>query len=226
MGGSCRGDGPSRTINREEFKLKGSERKGDNMSKITKGIQDKETFTRTKCTSTVVIYKYSSPSSFQLSKKNKKKSKCKEQLKDPITQRLLLLLGFFWRADTTEQVHICCCVTLSTLFTGLYTYTGAICSLRFTLQRSNTRLRLLTWPPTMGDTQHAHTHSRTHTLARSMHACETTQAHTRYYICTHTLTSNPSSHTRAILSSDNCHKRLSGWFTRTCVLYQSASSSM
>lgn len=57
------------------------------MSKITKGIQDKETFTRTKCTSTVVIYKYSSPSSFQLSEN--KKSKCKEQLKDPITQPFL-----------------------------------------------------------------------------------------------------------------------------------------
>lgn len=67
------------------------------MSKITKGIQDKETFTRTKCTSTVVIYKYSSPSSFQLSEN--KKSKCKEQLKDPITQA-------FWRADTIEHIHV------------------------------------------------------------------------------------------------------------------------
>lgn len=66
------------------------------MSKITKGIQDKETFTRTKCTSTV-IYKYSSPSSFQLSEN--KKSKCKEQLKDRITQ-------LFWRADTIEHVHV------------------------------------------------------------------------------------------------------------------------
>lgn len=82
---------------RRSFKLKGSERTGKYMSKITKGIQDKETFTRTKCTSTVVIYKYSSPSSFQLSEN--KKSKCKEQLKDPITQ-------LFWRADTIEHVHV------------------------------------------------------------------------------------------------------------------------
>lgn len=101
------------------------------MSKITKGIQDKETFTRTKCTSTVVIYKYSSPSSFQLSEN--KKSKCKEQLKDPITQ--LFLEGRYNRTYPHGR-----CVTLSTLFTGLYIHTGAICSLRFTLQRSKTRL--------------------------------------------------------------------------------------
>lgn len=126
------------------------------MSKITKGIQDKETFTRTKCTSTVVIYKYSSPSSFQLSEN--KKSKCKEQLKDPITQ-------LFWRADTIECPR-CRCVTLSTLFTRLYIHAGAICSLRFTLQRSKMRLRLLTWPLTMGDT-HMHTlsHAYTHRYA-------------------------------------------------------------
>ncbi len=65
------------------------------MSKITKGIQDKETFTRTECTLTV-IYKYSSPSSFQLSEN--KKSKCREQLKAPITQP-------FWRVDT-EHIHM------------------------------------------------------------------------------------------------------------------------
>ena len=56
-----------------------------------------ETFTRTKCTTTVVIYKYSSPSSFQLSEN--KKPKRKEQLEDPITQ-------LFWRADSTEHIHI------------------------------------------------------------------------------------------------------------------------
>lgn len=75
------------------------------MSKITEGIQDKETFTRTKCTSTV-IYKYSSPSSFQLSEN--KKSKCKEQLKDPMTQLL-------WRAETTQHVHI-----VAVLYSPLY----------------------------------------------------------------------------------------------------------
>lgn len=73
------------------------------MSKITKGIQDKETFTRTKCTSTVVIYKYSSPSSFQLSEN--KKSKCKEQLKDPITQ--LFLEGRYNRTYTHDAVSHC-----------------------------------------------------------------------------------------------------------------------
>lgn len=82
------GDGPSRTIHREEFKLN-DVRGGEYKSKITKSIQDKETFTRTECTSTV-IYKYSSPSSFQLSENN---SKYKEQLKDPLTQP-------FWRAET------------------------------------------------------------------------------------------------------------------------------
>lgn len=104
------------------------------MSKITKGIQDKETFTRTKCTSTVVIYKYSSPSSFQLSEN--KKSKSKEHLKAQITQPFLE-----GRYRTYPHGR---CVTLSTLFTGLYIHTGAICSLRFTLQRSKTRLRLQT----------------------------------------------------------------------------------
>lgn len=43
-----------------------------------------------------VIYKYSSPSSFQLSEN--KKSKCREQLKDPITQP-------FWRADSIELIQ-------------------------------------------------------------------------------------------------------------------------
>lgn len=87
------------------------------MSKITKGIQDKETFTRTECTSTVVIYKYSSPSSFQLSEN--KKSKCKEQLKDPITQ-------LFWRADTIEHIHM---VAVSHYLQDCtYIHTGAICS--------------------------------------------------------------------------------------------------
>lgn len=94
------------------------------MSKITKGIQDKETFTRTKCTSTVVIYKYSSPSSFQLSEN--KKSKCKGQLKDPITAAL--------EGRSNRTYPHGCRVKLSTLFTGLYIHTGAICSLRFTLQ--------------------------------------------------------------------------------------------
>ena len=64
----------------------GGGRGGGTCQKGTKGIQDKETFTRTECTSTVVIYKYSSPSSFQLSEN--KESKCKEQLKEPITQPL------------------------------------------------------------------------------------------------------------------------------------------
>lgn len=77
------------------------------MSKITKGIQDKETFTHTKCTSTV-IYKYSSPSSFQLSEN--KKSKCREQFKDPITQP-------FWRADTTAVCH-----TVHSIYRTVHTY--------------------------------------------------------------------------------------------------------
>ena len=62
------------------------------MSKKNKSIQDKETFTRT---STVVIYKYSSPSSFQLSEN--KESECQEQFKDLTAQP-------FWRADTTEYL--------------------------------------------------------------------------------------------------------------------------
>lgn len=56
-----RDERPSRTINREELKLEGSERRGGGeewgvgggtCQKRTKGIQDKGTFTRTKCTST------------------------------------------------------------------------------------------------------------------------------------------------------------------------------
>lgn len=118
------------------------------MSKITKGIQDKETFTRTKRTSTVVIYKYSSPSSFQLSEN--KKSKCKEQ-----SNNTAVLEGRYNRTYPHGR-----CVTLSTLFTGLYIHTGVICSLRFT------RLRLLTWPLNMDDT-HMHTlsHAYTHKYA-------------------------------------------------------------
>lgn len=66
-GGGGEGEGwgrPSRTINR---KLKGSG------GRSHQGIQDEGTFTRTMCTSTV-IYKYSSPSSFQLSE-NKQTNK-------------------------------------------------------------------------------------------------------------------------------------------------------
>lgn len=73
--GGWGGGGPSRTINR---KLKGWAGRGSH-----KGIQDKGTFTRTMCTSTV-IYRYSSPSSFQLSEN---KQKC-QQLKDSTTQQV------------------------------------------------------------------------------------------------------------------------------------------
>lgn len=60
------GGGPGRTINRGEFKLKVVRGGGMGVHvQNKKGIQDKETFTRTKCTS-AVIYKFSSPSSFQL----------------------------------------------------------------------------------------------------------------------------------------------------------------
>lgn len=57
------GTRPSRTINK---KLKGW------WGRSHKGIQDKGTFTRTMCTSTV-IYRYSSPSSFQLSENKQTK---------------------------------------------------------------------------------------------------------------------------------------------------------
>lgn len=90
------GDGPSRTINREEFKLKGSERRGVHVKNNKRHSGQGDIYTH-KVHINCVIYKYSSPSSFQLSEN--KKSKCKEQLKDPITPP-------FWRADTVEHIHM------------------------------------------------------------------------------------------------------------------------
>lgn len=170
-------------------------RGGEYRSKITKSIQDKETFTRTECTSTV-IYKYSSPSSFQLSEN---KSKYKEQLKDPLTQP-------FWRAETIKHNHMVT-VLHSSLYLQdcTYIHTGAICSLRFILQRSKTRFRLLTWSLTMGDTP-MHTFSQIHTLwgCSSAYILIFVHAYVKHtYILTHRHT---HTHFNTILSSDNWHK--------------------
>lgn len=108
---------------------------GEYMSKSTEGIQDRETFTRTKCTSTVVIYKYSSPSSFQLSEN--KRSKSREQLKDPVTQSS-------WRADTIEHIHRVA-VSHCPLYLQDCTYT----------QVHSSPPRLLAWRLTTGRHTHA-----------------------------------------------------------------------
>lgn len=131
------------------------------MSKITKGIQDKETFTRTKCTLTVVIYRYSSPSSFQLSEN--KKSKCKEQLKDPITQP-------FWRADTIEHIHM---VAVShSIYRTVHTYRCNLLVKVYTSAKPDA-------PPASDMAsyhgRHTHAHALTHTH---------THRHARKYACT------------------------------------------
>lgn len=184
------------------------------MSKI-KGIQDKETFTRTKCTSTVVIYKYSSPSSFQLSEN--KKSKFQEQFKDPITA---ILEGRYNRTNPQGR-----CVTLSTLFTGLYKHTDAICSLRFTLQRSKTRASNFSHGLC---TTCIRSHTDMHAI---MHACETAQAHTLLYLYTLTSNTHILTHTHTHFQLKCCllkiaTKALRGVRSDIVRFYQSASSSM
>lgn len=114
----------------------------------------------------------------------------------------------------------CCCITLSTLFTGLYIYIHTYrCNLlfRFTLQRSKTRLRLLTWPLTMGGTS-----TRTLSLPyKPKHACMwdyikgthiilsvhafVTHTHTDAHANTHILSRMRLGNTT--LSSDNCQKK-------------------
>lgn len=132
----------------------------------------------------------------------------------------------------------CCCITLSTLFTGLYIYIHTYrCNLlfRFTLQRSKTRLRLLTWPLTMGGTS-----TRTLSLPyKPKHACMWDYIKgTHIILSIHAFVIHTQTHTQTRTFSHACaqalqrcplitaKKRLSRWFTRTCVLYQSASSSM
>lgn len=140
--------------------------------KNNKSIQDKETFTRTKCTLTVVIYRYSSPSSFQLSEN--KKSKCKEQLKDPITQ-------LFWRADTVEHIHM---VAVShSIYRTVHTYRCNLPVKVYTSAKPDA-------PPASDMAsyhgRHTHAHTLTHTPTHmSMHAYETAPGtHIFFYIYT------------------------------------------
>lgn len=110
------------------------------VSKLTKVNRNMETFTSTEYTTTVVIYRYSSPSSFQLfeNKKSRRRSS---------------------NTALTEQVNIVAVF----LFTEVYIHTGAICSIRVTLRRSKTRLWLLTRPLTVGLTTHMHADTHIHT---------------------------------------------------------------
>lgn len=121
-----------------------------------------ETFASTEYTATVVIYRYSSPSSFQLyeNKKSRKRSS---------------------KTASTEQVNIVAVF----LFTDVYTHTGAMCSIRVTLRRSKMRLWLLTRPLTVGLTTRAHadTHAHTHTYNYSPSG-GAKQVHVLYYIYT------------------------------------------
>lgn len=129
-------------------------------SKIIKGIQDKETFTRTKCTSTV-IYKYSSPSSFQLRENKNVKNNSK------ISQH-------------REQIHV---VAVPHCPLHLKDCTYIQVQFRFELQWSDTPLQLLTWPLPM-DGMHtlSHTNACETAEAHTHHyICTRIRQHTRVF---------------------------------------------
>lgn len=188
------------------------------MSKITKGIQDEETFTHTKCTSTV-IYKYSSPSSFQLSEN--KKSKCREQFKDPITQP-------FWRADTTAVCH-----TVHSIYRTVHTYRCNLLVKVYTSAKQDAPL----------DSGTASDHALTLTHIRTQECTHVRlHRHTHYisfffpYRYLYTLTSNTPilTHTYThvhFIQRECCPliivtKALQGFHSDIVCFYQSASSSM
>lgn len=124
-GGGWGMDQAGQKENREHWVVRG----GEYMSKVTQVNWNMETFTSTKHTTTFVIYRYSSPSSFQLFENKKSR-------------------GISNNTALTDHVHI---VTVF-LFTELYIHTGAVCSIGVTLQRSKMHLWLLTWLLTMGGT--------------------------------------------------------------------------
>lgn len=140
-GGGGRDERPSRTINREELKLEGSERRGGGgegwgvgggtCQKRTKGIQDKGDI----YTHKVHINQLLFTSTAVLQVSSWVKTKSQNVLKGPRARPFF----FFWRADTAERIRHGRRVPPSALFTGLYTHTGAICSVRFTLLQSNAR---------------------------------------------------------------------------------------
>lgn len=127
------------------------------MSKITKGIQDKETFTRTKCTSTFVIYKYSSPSSFQLSEN--KKSKCKEQLKIRLHSRFGGQIQ--WNISMWSL-----CLTVHSIYTTVHIYR---CNLPAQVYTSVMQDPPLASAMASDHGQHTHAHSHTYTRLTRMH---------------------------------------------------------
>ena len=190
------GDGPSRTINRN-FKLKGSEGRGLHVKKEQKHTGQGDIYAHINCCYLQVQQSFKFPVEWK--------------------QRVRMS-GTIQRSDSTAilEGRYNRIFGLSTLFTGLYIYTGEICSIRFTLQRSTTRLRLRPWPPTMDDihTLSAHMHA-------SMHTCETH--------CIISVHGHPHTH----VSTTNAVLIMATWGSpglrvrsdNVC-FYQSASSSM
>lgn len=185
------------------------------MSKITKGIQDEETFTHTKCTSTV-IYKYSSPSSFHLSEN--KKSKCREQFKDLITQP-------FWRADTTAVCH-----TVHSIYRTVHTYRCNLLVKVYTSAKQDA--------PLDSDTASDHALTLTH-ICTQVCTRETAQAHTLYIFFSLQISvhadikhTHPRTHTNVHFIQRECcpliivTKALQGFHPDIVCFYQSASSSI